>query len=93
MSSPYDGEWKPAESPSTGKRVSGHNGLTLHCKGGFMLIFHALKQNACQSKRTDRNLLFALPHVLSVARVRENWFLGLTKHGAILTEGCRDVNR
>jgi hypothetical protein len=73
---PYDGERKPAESPSTGKRVSGHNGLTLHCKGGFMLIFHALKQNACQSKRSDRNLLLALPHVLSAARVRENWFFG-----------------
>ena len=37
--------------------------------------------------------IFGRPHVLSAARVRENWFLGLTKHGAILTEGCRNVNR
>ena len=41
---------------------------------------------------TVRKLLFALPQVLSPARVKENWFLGPTEHGAILAEGCRDVD-
>src|SRR6516225_2228525 len=36
---------------------------------------------------TDRNLLFARPPVLSAARVGENWFLGLTEHGARLPAG------
>jgi hypothetical protein len=41
----------------------------------------------------DRTLLFARPQVLSVARVRENWFFGLTKHSAIFTEQGWNVNR
>src|ERR1017187_10886403 len=43
-------------------------------------------------KATDKNLLFARPQVLSAARVRENWFLGLTKHRRIVTEWGRGVN-
>src|SRR5208283_402733 len=43
--------------------------------------------------RTDRNLLFARPHVLSAARVRENWFLVLTKRGAPLPRASPGVNR
>lgn len=34
-------------------------------------------QNGRERRSTDRNLPFAYPHVLSAARVRENWFLSL----------------
>jgi hypothetical protein len=44
-------------------------------------------------KAAHRNWFLVLPLVLDAARVRENWSSGLTKNGAILTEGCRDVNR
>ena len=43
-------------------------------------------------KAAHRNVLFARLPVLSGARVRENWFSGLTKHGAKLPErdpGCQ----
>jgi len=41
---------------------------------------------------TDEKLLSWRGPVLSAARVRENWFGGLTEHGAILPErdhGCQ----
>jgi hypothetical protein len=39
------------------------------------------------------DLVFARSHVPSAPRVRENWFLGLTKHGAILPRASPGVNR
>ncbi len=42
---------------------------------------------------TNRYLRCARPLGLNAARVRENWYLGLTKHGGILAGRGRVVNR
>jgi hypothetical protein len=46
---------------------------------------HLLFESRTSAVATDRNLLLARPPVLSTTRVKENWFLGLTKHGAMST--------
>jgi len=83
---PFTAELAPARV-SPGQGLLSLLGPTIPCRGRTCTYKHV------KDRRLHIGIWFlACPLVLGAARVRKNWFLGPTEHGAILAWQEREVN-